>query len=45
MKYKTKSLIEKNYKKNYLEQNSGPEITIESKIKNLSKAKMRYMES
>ena len=31
MKYKTKSLIEKNIK-NYLEQNTDPEITIKSKI-------------
>ena len=43
MKYKTKSLIEKNIK-NYL-QNTDPERTIKSKIKNHSKIKMRHMES
>ena len=42
MKYKTKSLIEKNIK-NYL-QNTDPERTIKSKIKNHSEIKMRHME-
>ena len=43
MKYKTKSLIEKN-RKTY-SQKSDPERTIKSKIKNPSKTKMRHTES